>query len=116
MAVEYIFGARDPKTTIGTWEKALIIVKMDDIITIGFFDDNIDYVGYAKCDTEALNYYNKFISLGYIPMNITDIERTSGIIILNNTITNPNNILHENIIFKNIYKIFNFIKKYLCIC
>jgi hypothetical protein len=114
MSIEYAFGARDPKSVLGTWNKAFVILKSNGIITLGFFDDSTDYIGHLRTDTEAINYYNSLIYDGYIPMTPTDIEMTSGITISNSTITNPTDIYisYTNSFMMNMHKLINIIKSY----
>ena len=71
-------GYRKPGTEPGGWTGAYIAVARKGSITVAFFENSIDYIGYPKKWKEVENHVNELIEDGWIEMTPEDIKQTSG--------------------------------------
>lgn len=88
---EYLFGCRHPNSEVYSWDNAFIVSKLEesDEITVALFKKGLDYIAHPPKYEKALDIYNQYLELGWVPMTKDDLQNTSGIIIGNNVETKP---------------------------
>lgn len=102
--VEFAFGCRSPKSKgVGYWDGAFVIIKSkDDVFKAFAFEYKKDSISEVDNLEESIKLYTNYIKSKWIPMNIDDIKKTTGVEIDINTITS---IKIKNKINKNIVPI-----------
>lgn len=88
---EYLFGCRHPTSETYSWDNAFVVSKLEDSdeITIALFKKGVDYVAHPPKYEKALDIYNQYLELGWIPMSKDDLENTSGMMIGKKTEIKP---------------------------
>jgi len=82
--IEFAFGCRHKDSQKGSWDRAFVVVKEfgNPSITASYFDNGMDFIGHPKSVNQAIKDYNRYIEMkDWIRMNVTDIEKTSGVTI-----------------------------------
>ena len=76
--LEYVFGCRSPSSKYAR-DGALVVTKVrgSSDITIGIFENGMDFIGHPKTYDEAVAEYKKHIDKHWLPMDIDDLDNTA---------------------------------------
>lgn len=79
MKLDYVFGCRSPTSKYAR-DGALVVAKArgDNIITIGMFENGMDFIGHPATYAEAVAKYKEYTDVhGWRVMDIDDLVKTA---------------------------------------